>query len=263
MVTLDVDADAPGGRARGGPGSCSTRSSTATRSPRWSWSPATTAARTRCIAIRRGAVDWYAKPIELDELRVILRRALHVRGDRAARRRRGASAGRKRYHRLVGESEAIRKVFALVQRVAPTDATVLITGRERHRQGAGRARDPRGRARGASGPFVPDQLRRHPRARCSRASCSATSAARSPTPTARARASSSWPTAARCSSTRSASCRRHLQVKLLRFLQDQRGRARRRARAAQGGRARRGRHQPRPARRRSRRGASARTSSTG
>ena len=105
------------------------------------------------IAIQRGAVDWYAKPIQLDELKVILRRALHVRSIELTRGA-GTSAGRKRYHRLVGESEAIRKVFALVQRVATTDATVLVTGENGsgkelvahaiHAAGARRA-----------GPFVP------------------------------------------------------------------------------------------------------------
>ena len=79
------------------------------------------------IAIHRGAVDWYAKPIQLDELRGILRRAVHVRSIELLRSG-GTPPGRKRYHRLVGDSEAIRKVFALVQRVATTDATVLITG---------------------------------------------------------------------------------------------------------------------------------------
>jgi len=79
------------------------------------------------VAIHRGAVDWYSKPIELDELRGILRRAFHVR---SIEQLRGGAVlgGPKRYHRLVGESEAIRRVFALVERVAATDATVLITG---------------------------------------------------------------------------------------------------------------------------------------
>jgi two-component system NtrC family response regulator len=78
-------------------------------------------------AIRRGAVDWYAKPIQLDELKGILRRAFHVQRieeEQAA----GVPPGRKRYHRLIGDSEAMQKVFALVQRVAPTDATVLVLG---------------------------------------------------------------------------------------------------------------------------------------
>ncbi len=42
---------------------------------------------------------------------------------------------------------------------------------------------------------------------CSSPSCSATRRARSPTPRSAVSASSSWPTAARCSSTRSATCR--------------------------------------------------------
>jgi two-component system, NtrC family, response regulator len=79
------------------------------------------------LAIEHGAVDWYSKPIQLEELRSILRRALHVR---SIEMQRGPAApgGPKRYHRLVGESESIRKVFALIQRVAGTDANVLITG---------------------------------------------------------------------------------------------------------------------------------------
>jgi len=79
------------------------------------------------LAIERGAVDWYAKPIALEELRVILRRALHVQRIEAERAG-GQPSGRKRYHRLVGESEPMKRVFGLIQRVAPTDATVLILG---------------------------------------------------------------------------------------------------------------------------------------
>jgi two-component system NtrC family response regulator len=35
---------------------------------------------------------------------------------------------KRRYHRLVGESESMRKVFALIQRVATTDVSVLVLG---------------------------------------------------------------------------------------------------------------------------------------
>ena len=77
-------------------------------------------------AIRRGAVDWYAKPIELDELRVILKRAVHIRQIEQAQP--GGPIPRRRYHRLVGDSEAMRKVYGLIQRVAPTDVTVLVLG---------------------------------------------------------------------------------------------------------------------------------------
>ncbi len=77
-------------------------------------------------AIRRGAVDWYAKPIELEELRVILKRAVHIRQIESAQP--GGPVVRRRYHRLLGESEAMRKVFSLIQRVAATDVNVLVLG---------------------------------------------------------------------------------------------------------------------------------------
>src|SRR5260221_10498508 len=82
---------------------------------------------TALAALQRGAVDWYAKPIELDELKVILRRAFHVRAIEQAPDP-GARDARRRHHRLVGESDAIKKVFALVQRGAKTDAPRLIAG---------------------------------------------------------------------------------------------------------------------------------------
>ena len=77
-------------------------------------------------AIRRGAVDWYAKPIQLEELKVILKRALHIL--KIERAQEPERLGARRYHQLIGESEAMRRVYALIQRVAPTDATVLTVG---------------------------------------------------------------------------------------------------------------------------------------
>ena len=77
-------------------------------------------------AIQRGAVDWYAKPIELDELRVILKRAVHIR--QIEMQQPGGPVSKRRYHRLVGESESMRKVYALIQRVATTDVSVLVLG---------------------------------------------------------------------------------------------------------------------------------------
>jgi len=79
------------------------------------------------LAIQRGAVDWYAKPIRLEELKVILRRAFLVR-ELEAEHAETATTGRKRYHKLVGESVTLQRVFGLIQRVAPTDATVLVLG---------------------------------------------------------------------------------------------------------------------------------------
>jgi two-component system NtrC family response regulator len=104
-------------------------------------------------AIRRGAADWYAKPIQLEELRSILRRAFHVHRIEAESSM-GVPPGRKRYHRLVGESEPMRRVFSLIQRVAPTDATVLVLGEN----GTGKeliAHAIHQASRRKDGPFIP------------------------------------------------------------------------------------------------------------
>ena len=75
-----------------------------------------------------------------------------------------------------------------------------------HRQGAARARAARPVA--AARPSVSSRsIARRSRKRCSKASCSATRRARSPAPPSRRSARSRPRTAARCSSTRSATCR--------------------------------------------------------
>ena len=62
---------------------------------------------------------------------------------------------------IVGRCAAMQEVYKAIGRVAPQDVTVLILGRERHRQGAGGPGhlplQPPGR-RAVPG----DQLRRHP-----------------------------------------------------------------------------------------------------
>ena len=126
--------------------------------------------------------------------------------------------------------------------------------RERHRQGAGRARAARARASARDGPFVavncaampehaareravrPRARRLHRRAR------------------AQAAAASSWPTAARCSSTRSASCRWRCRPSCCACCRSRRSSALGGDAPVAGRRARGRRHQPRPARRRWRRG---------
>jgi len=77
-------------------------------------------------ATRRGAYDFLEKPLDTDRLLVTLRNVLEVRGlsESVARFR---SEVEERY-RIVGESSAIRRVMERVERVAPTDTRVLVTG---------------------------------------------------------------------------------------------------------------------------------------
>ena len=80
-------------------------------------------------AMKRGAYDYLSKPFHLPDLDVHLEKALEK--TRLARRQRQFVEQLKyespRY-RLVGSSPAMRKVTQLVEKVAGTDATVLIRG---------------------------------------------------------------------------------------------------------------------------------------
>ena len=79
-------------------------------------------------AIRAGAYDFVPKPFELDALAVAVRRAARHREltDEVARLRRRVATGRG--GQLIGESAAMREVFDRIDRIADTDAAVLITG---------------------------------------------------------------------------------------------------------------------------------------
>jgi DNA-binding NtrC family response regulator len=81
-------------------------------------------------AMKRGAYDYVTKPFNRDELKLIVARALRSsRLEGENRRLRGELQARLRPEDLImGESPAMRLVLDQVHRVAPSDATVLITG---------------------------------------------------------------------------------------------------------------------------------------
>jgi two-component system nitrogen regulation response regulator NtrX len=77
-------------------------------------------------ATRRGAYDFLEKPLDTDRILLIVRNALQQRGLLAQNARlRGEVESR---YEIVGRSFAIRQLLERVERVAPTDARVLITG---------------------------------------------------------------------------------------------------------------------------------------
>lgn len=80
-------------------------------------------------AMKRGAFDYVAKPFDIEELRLIVRNAassaqLH-RQNRMLKAELAATSG---YGDMVGSSRAMRIVYDLVEKVAETDVTVLLTG---------------------------------------------------------------------------------------------------------------------------------------
>jgi two-component system, NtrC family, nitrogen regulation response regulator NtrX len=102
-------------------------------------------------AIKKGAYDFIEKPLDLNRLLVTLKNALE-RTDLVVETKRLRKKITNRYT-MVGESESIRKVKAMIDRVAPTDARVLITGAN----GTGKelvARELHEKSSRATGPFV-------------------------------------------------------------------------------------------------------------
>ena len=80
-------------------------------------------------AISRGAFDYYQKPIKLDELRVIVSRALYIQKlERENLRLAEALAHASPSPELLGDSSPMREVFRMIRTVAPSDYSVLITG---------------------------------------------------------------------------------------------------------------------------------------
>ncbi|ATB45374.1 sigma-54-dependent transcriptional regulator [Corallococcus macrosporus] len=109
---------------------------------------------TAVAAIRAGAYDFVTKPIDVDALVLVLERAVQHRALREEVRRLRQELGRRDDSgTVVGESPAMKQAYALIDRVADLDSTVLITGESgTGKEVAARAVHTRGRRK--DGPFV-------------------------------------------------------------------------------------------------------------
>jgi DNA-binding NtrC family response regulator len=80
-------------------------------------------------AMKAGAVDFLPKPFSLDHLMAVVGKALELRTLRDENRKLREELGhRYQFDNIVGRSPAMREIFATVERVAPTRATVLLAG---------------------------------------------------------------------------------------------------------------------------------------
>jgi DNA-binding NtrC family response regulator len=105
-------------------------------------------------AIKQGAYDYLAKPFDVDDLRILVRNAVGVSKLRAENEKlRKELIGVETFGQLIGSSTEMQRVYSLIEKVAQTDASVLITGES----GTGKemvAREIHARSRASSGPFV-------------------------------------------------------------------------------------------------------------
>jgi two-component system NtrC family response regulator len=107
-------------------------------------------------AIQQGAYDFYQKPINLDELKVIIHRAFHLsaieeenRGLHQALEQQTAGVGG-----MIGQCQEMQSVFSTMRKVASSDASVLVQGES----GTGKelvARAIHAMSLRKDGPFIP------------------------------------------------------------------------------------------------------------
>jgi two-component system NtrC family response regulator len=85
--------------------------------------------RSKAIAaIKSGAYDFIEKPVQLDVLRVVLRRASYLSNLERENAALQKKSGQNEFEGLVGDSPQLQNVIRIVRRVGPSDVPVLITG---------------------------------------------------------------------------------------------------------------------------------------
>ena len=77
-------------------------------------------------AMKQGAYDYVAKPFDIDELAVVIERALEARRLRIDNRR--LSAEQTLGRRIIGASRPMRRLLEATSRIATRDVTVLVRG---------------------------------------------------------------------------------------------------------------------------------------
>jgi DNA-binding NtrC family response regulator len=80
-------------------------------------------------AMKKGAFDYISKPVDNEELKIIVKRALDMR--RLKQENRGLSQelrGQFGFDNIVGQSPELQKIKTLARDIAATDSTVLISG---------------------------------------------------------------------------------------------------------------------------------------
>lgn len=81
-------------------------------------------------AMKRGAYDYISKPFTMEEALLLVQKALEKgRLRREVERLHDEASGREGLKAILGRSTALKRVFDFVRSVAPSNSTILITGR--------------------------------------------------------------------------------------------------------------------------------------
>jgi two-component system, NtrC family, response regulator PilR len=88
-----------------------------------------TSTKTAVEALKAGALDYIAKPFDIEELKIIVRKAVERKElEDENLHLRSALEERFTFANIIGKSPKMQEIFSIVQRIARTSSTVLISG---------------------------------------------------------------------------------------------------------------------------------------
>jgi len=81
-------------------------------------------------AVQTGACDFYQKPIDINELKVVIKRSYHIRSIEDDNRRMQIALERKstQFGGMMGQCPQMEQVFSTIRKVASADVPVFVTG---------------------------------------------------------------------------------------------------------------------------------------
>ncbi|GAK57422.1 two component, sigma54 specific, transcriptional regulator, Fis family [Candidatus Vecturithrix granuli] len=80
-------------------------------------------------AVESGAYDFQNKPVDIEELKIVLRRAYNLYAlEEENARLREQREQKNAFEDIIGESTRMKRLFSMIERIATTDISVLITG---------------------------------------------------------------------------------------------------------------------------------------
>ncbi|MBH0188864.1 MAG: sigma-54-dependent Fis family transcriptional regulator, partial [Nitrospira sp.] len=85
--------------------------------------------KTAVDAMKFGAADYLSKPFDVDELRLVVERALESLAlQREVKQLRSQVVQRYAFHNLIGKSQGMQDIYAKIEQVSDSRTTVLVTG---------------------------------------------------------------------------------------------------------------------------------------
>jgi DNA-binding NtrC family response regulator len=89
----------------------------------------TKSVKTAVDAMKLGAADYLSKPFDVEELRIVVDRAINSQElEREVKQLRAQVVQRYAFHNLIGKSQGMQEIYSKIEQVADSRTTVLITG---------------------------------------------------------------------------------------------------------------------------------------